>query len=143
MIKVCSSHNRSTFTYFFSLLAGLPEQQQRLCWMINNIVLSPSSSLSPALILSLRTLILSLARLKMFSTFVYIPTLLLSVNYVLNEEGGVNQQILDQALSDADILHEYMQRINLIGWTSRNQFEEWWMQILQVWVCSCLLLLLI
>ena len=46
--------------------------------------------------------------------------------------GTVTETLLDKSLVDVDILMEYMQRINTMGWSAKNQFEERWMQLLGV-----------
>ena len=97
----------------------------QLQWLISMFLLYPSctSILTP----SLYTLTFSLARLSLFSKVIYIPPILTTMG-----GGVVTEQILDQSLIDSDILKEYMQRSNLIGWSVRNQFEEKWMQLLGV-----------
>ena len=105
--------------------AGLTLVKQQICWLVNMVLVSPPRT--PSLSLSLPTLISSLARLPMFSQVVFLPPSLLTM-----QGGMVTQQLLDQSLVDAEILQEYMQRMNLIGWCSRSQFEECWMQLLQV-----------
>ena len=77
-------------------------------------------------------------------------------------EGSVSEKLLDQAVMESDvclcgregggglscsascsilhslfvyqlqILHQFMQRCNAIGWLNRHQFEERWMQLLGV-----------
>ncbi len=47
-------------------------------------------------------------------------------------EGVVSDRVLDKSLNDSDILIEYMQRINSMGWSCKSQFEERWMQLLGV-----------
>lgn len=64
----------------------------------------------------------------MFFPVIFLPPLLTSIEGT----ASVTVQLLDQSLADSDILQEYMQRSNLIGWRSRNHFEELWMQLLGV-----------
>lgn len=69
----------------------------------------------------------------MFSQAVYLPPSLLAMQGGMVAPGSVaTQQLLDQSLADAEFLHEYMQRMNVIGWCSHSQFEECWMQLLRV-----------
>ena len=68
-----------------------------------------------------------MARLAIFTYSVTIPPLLLSMG-----SGTVTETLLDKSLVDVDILMEYMQRINTMGWSAKNQFEERWMQLLGV-----------
>ncbi|XP_019850343.1 PREDICTED: huntingtin-like isoform X2 [Amphimedon queenslandica] len=77
---------------------------------------------------SIKTLTFTLARHSFFSPAIFLPPILTSMG------GGdtITVQLLDQSLADSDILQEYMQRSNLIGWRTRNQFEELWMQLLGV-----------
>ena len=97
----------------------------RLNWAVTFISsFSESTELSD----SIKTLTFTLARHPFFSPAIFLPPILTSMG------GGeiITAKELDQSLADSDILQEYMQRSNLIGWRTRNQFEELWMQLLGV-----------
>ena len=97
----------------------------RLNWAVTFISsFSESTELSD----SVKTLTFTLARHPFFSPAIFLPPILTSMG------GGeiITAKELDQSLADSDILQEYMQRSNLIGWRTRNQFEELWMQLLGV-----------
>lgn len=97
----------------------------QLNWIVTFL---SSSFVEPTEISSaIRALTFSLARHSFFSPSIFLPPILTSMG-----GGVVTVQILDQSLADSDVLQEYMQRSNLIGWTTRSQFEELWMQLLGV-----------
>ena len=75
----------------------------------------------------IHTLTISLSRLSLFSNAITIPPLLIGMG-----ESTVTERMLDKSLNDSDILIEYMQRINSMGWSSKSHFEERWMQLLGV-----------
>jgi hypothetical protein len=83
--------------------------------------------LSPLLKLHAETALLSLARLPSLHASCLIPPLLLSP-----DRQSLSEQALDQALLEGEVLQQYMARSNCIGWLSRAQFEERWMQLLGV-----------
>lgn len=95
----------------------------QLRWIFSVLLSVPPLDSSP----SIHTLTMCLSRLTHFTNSVIIPALLTGMR-----EGVVSERELDKSLNDADVLIEYMQRINLIGWSSKNQFEERWMQLLGV-----------
>ena len=92
-------------------------------WVIS-CLLSSSTDCSQH---ALQALAFTLARQPLFSPAIFLPPLLTTIG-----EGVVTTQLLDKSLADSDILQEYMQRSNLIGWKTRSQFEERWMQLLGV-----------
>ena len=82
--------------------------------------------------------IICLARLPQFSFLARAPPLAFSLGWdpQLRIEAGGGCQLsgnLDQdLLQEAEILRQVIWRINILGWTSKNQFEETWMCLLSV-----------
>ena len=97
----------------------------QLNWVITYL-LTASNNIS-LLSRSIHTLSFTLARWQLFFPSIFLPPILTAM-----EGTSITMQLLDQSLVDSDILQEYMQRSNLIGWRSRNHFEELWMQLLGV-----------
>jgi huntingtin len=116
--------------YDFVVDTPTTNQTNELVHQLNSVLtfLLMSSGDDSLLHWSLKSLSVTLARHQMFFPSIYFPPILTSM-----EGGGpISIQLLDRSLADSDILQEYMQRTNVIGWKSRNHFEELWMQLLGV-----------
>lgn len=105
-----------------------------------------SGRLEPPLGLHVATTLLSLARLPALHVPALIPPLLLPQT----THHSLSEQALDQGLLEGEVwppltalqtfqctlllqvLQQYMARSNSVGWLSRPQFEERWMQLLAV-----------
>ncbi|KAL5499651.1 hypothetical protein EMCRGX_G011104 [Ephydatia muelleri] len=81
----------------------------------------------PSLNLSIFSLICTLSRLPHLTTHMLMPPALMT-----GAQDYVNPKMLDQSLSESQVLLQYVQRCNLIGWLNKAQFEERWMQLLGV-----------
>ncbi|XP_050681884.1 huntingtin [Leptidea sinapis] len=83
---------------------------------------------------SIEGLIVSLSRLEVFSNIALIPPIAWScVDVNFKKEQKDHMQRIDlplQALQDMDVLEPFLFRVNLIGWSSKKQFEEIWVGLL-------------
>ena len=82
--------------------------------------------------------IICLARLPQFSFLARAPPLAFSLGWqpqLRLEAGGgghLSGNLDQELLQEAEILRQVIWRINTLGWTSKNQFEETWMCLLSV-----------
>ena len=125
MHSSCFIHLRTVHGAFpvFLFSVDIATASEQLRWLFSVLLTVRPLDSTPFI----NTLTMSISRLPLLSTSVIIPPILVGMGV-----GVVTEKILDQSLNDADVLIEYMQRINLIGWTSKSQFEERWMQLLGV-----------
>lgn len=85
----------------------------------------------------LRNIIVSLARLPLVNSFTRVPPLVWKLGWSPRpggEFGTALPEIPVEFLQEKDIFKEFIYRINLLGWTSRTQFEETWATLLGVLV---------
>ncbi|XP_068625469.1 huntingtin [Battus philenor] len=79
----------------------------------------------------IESLLVSLSRLEVVSNIALIPPIAWS--YVEATVKNDTIQKIDlplQALQDMDVLESFLFRVNLIGWSSKKQFEEIWVGLL-------------
>lgn len=85
---------------------------------------------------SLRKLILTISRLPLVNSYVMVPPTIWKQNiWTPNLIGNFNTicpTVPSEELRDVELLSSLIYRIQLIGWTSRIQFEEIWMSLLGV-----------
>ncbi|CAG9862370.1 unnamed protein product [Phyllotreta striolata] len=84
----------------------------------------------------IKSLTVCLARLPLVNSYALIPRRAWKIGWqpdrMEGEFGTVVTALPIDILQDTDVLQEYIYRINLLGWTSRQQFEETWMCLLSV-----------
>lgn len=83
----------------------------------------------------LKRVITGLARLPLVNSFVRTPPILWHTDWTPHVGGEWHTLVPPPPadyLLDRDLLQEYIYRINLLGWISRQQFEETWMALLGV-----------
>ena len=85
---------------------------------------------------SLTNLIVSLSRLPIYSTYISIPVEIWDLKWridpVSDDQPTKFPYIPVTMLQDIEILCQYITRIHVLGWSSRQQFEETWMSLLGV-----------
>ncbi|KAI1278484.1 Huntingtin [Halotydeus destructor] len=84
---------------------------------------------------TLRLLIISVARLPLVNSFTMVPPIAWKSARQAKFEGISMTKCpttVAEDLGDVESLKEFISRIKLIGWTSRVQFEEFWMSLLGV-----------
>lgn len=84
---------------------------------------------------TIKSIIISLSRLPLINSYVLIPPTAWKTGWQSELSGTFNTQaslLPIEHFQDIDILEEFIFRINLLGWTSRQQFEETWMCFLSV-----------
>ena len=96
------------------------------------ILLEQSGPLPPQLEAALPPII-CLARLPQFSLLARAPPLAFSLGWqpAITTE-GVTGNIPQELLHETEVLAQFIWRINMLGWTSKAQFEETWMCLLSV-----------
>ncbi|CAH2269163.1 jg1697 [Pararge aegeria aegeria] len=80
---------------------------------------------------AIESLLISLARLEIVSNVAIIPTIAWSyvdVRVKMDQLEKIDLPL--QPLQDMDVLEAFLFRVNLIGWSSKKQFEEIWVGIL-------------
>ncbi|XP_017781525.1 PREDICTED: huntingtin [Nicrophorus vespilloides] len=87
------------------------------------------------LFISLRSIVISLGRLPLVNSFVLTPPTAWKCGLSVKMTGLYRTQVpplpIDY-LQEIEILEEFIFRITLLGWSSRQQFEETWMCLLSV-----------
>lgn len=82
-----------------------------------------------------KSIIISLSRLPLVNSFVLNPAVAWERGWDVELIGSFNTQVPPlpiEYLQEIDILEEFVFRMTLLGWTSRQQFEEMWMSLLSV-----------
>ncbi|XP_013398873.1 huntingtin [Lingula anatina] len=91
--------------------------------------------LSPYVSGLLRNIVVSLARLPLVNSYARTPPLVWKLGWMPAPGGETKTKLpplpLD-FLQEKDVLREFIFRVNVVGWTSRQQFEETWMCLLGV-----------
>ena len=81
----------------------------------------------------MRGLVVSLARHPAFLSYVSVPVEVWEANVGIEPERDTRFPYLPAALlQDIEVLRAYIARIHVLGWRSRQQFEEIWMSLLGV-----------
>ncbi|XP_062852378.1 huntingtin isoform X2 [Trichomycterus rosablanca] len=86
---------------------------------------------------TLRNVIISLARLPLVNSYTRVPPLVWKLGWSPRrggEFGTALPEIPVEFLQEKDVLREFLYRINVLGWSSRTQFEETWATLLGVLV---------
>ncbi|XP_030750206.1 huntingtin isoform X2 [Sitophilus oryzae] len=83
----------------------------------------------------LRSLVVSLSRLPLVNSYNLVPSRVWKLGWEPTMTGRFSTQVpaipIDM-LQEIDVFEEYLFRVNLLGWTTRQQFEETWMSFLSV-----------
>lgn len=83
----------------------------------------------------LKSVIRGLARVPLVNSFARTPPILWQLGWTPEFTGDYKTLVPPppgEYLQDRDVLKQYIYRINLLGWISRQQFEETWMALLGV-----------
>ncbi|XP_018571399.1 huntingtin [Anoplophora glabripennis] len=86
-------------------------------------------------LMPIKSIIVSLSRFPVVNSIVLMPSRVLITGRMPEASGTFNTQVPPlpiEVLQEIDVLEEYIFRITLLGWTSRQQFEETWMCLLSV-----------
>nr|CAD7441338.1 unnamed protein product [Timema bartmani] len=83
----------------------------------------------------IKSLIVTLSRMPLVNSYVATPPEAWRQGWTV-ELGGPSRTTVPplpvEYLQDIDLLHQLIFRVTLLGWTSRQQFEETWMSLLSV-----------
>ncbi|RZC38340.1 huntingtin-like [Asbolus verrucosus] len=83
----------------------------------------------------IKNIVVSLSRLSVVNSYILIPAQVWKSGWTPELSGDFHTQVPPlpiEFLQEIDILEEFIYRITLLGWTSRQQFEETWMCLLSV-----------
>ncbi|XP_024861842.1 huntingtin isoform X6 [Kryptolebias marmoratus] len=98
----------------------------------------PRNSVFPAFITqTLRNIVISLSRLPLVNSYTRVPPLVWKLGWSPQpggEFGTTLPEIPVDFLQEKDVFREFLYRINILGWSSRTQFEETWATLLGVLV---------
>ncbi|XP_077574963.1 huntingtin isoform X4 [Stigmatopora nigra] len=86
---------------------------------------------------TLRNIVISIARLPLVNSFTRVPPLVWKLGWSphpAGEFGTTLPEIPVDYLQEKDVFREFLYRINILGWSSRTQFEETWATLLGVLV---------
>ncbi|KAM8940376.1 huntingtin isoform 2-T2 [Pelodytes ibericus] len=84
-----------------------------------------------------RNIIISLARLPLINSYTRVPPLVWKLGWspkTSGEFGTSLPEIPVEFLQEKEVFKEFIYRINILGWSSRTQFEETWATLLGVLV---------
>lgn len=85
---------------------------------------------------SIKTITINLSRLSITNSYLLVPLKAWKTGWIPESlSGNFGTQIPAmpvEILQDVEVLEEYIFRINFLGWTSRQQFEETWMGLLSI-----------
>ncbi|XP_015913152.2 huntingtin [Parasteatoda tepidariorum] len=87
------------------------------------------------LFIPLKSVIKGLSRLPLVNSFARTPPILWSLGWKPELSGDFKTTVPPppgEYLQDRDVLKQYIYRINVLGWITRQQFEETWMALLGV-----------
>lgn len=104
-------------------------------WLFNS---KSSINIPDFLLKPIKSIIISLSRLPFLNSYILIPHKVWKSGWLPDDElsGSFNTQVpplpIKYLQEDIDVLEEYIFRSTLLGWTSRQQFEETWMCLLSV-----------
>ncbi|CAG9829715.1 unnamed protein product [Diabrotica balteata] len=105
------------------------------CWLFE-LKLSNTTKIPDFLFNRIKSLTFCLARLPLVNSYSLIPQRAWKTGWqpdTMDGTFGTSVAALPiDMLQDIEVLQEYIFRINLLGWTSRQQFEETWMCLLSV-----------
>ncbi|XP_060528068.1 huntingtin [Cylas formicarius] len=90
------------------------------------------------LFVNIKSVIISVARLPVFNSYILVPEKVWKSGWdpIFSGEHGTQVPPLHlEFLQEVEIFQEYMFRISLLGWATRQQFEETWMCFLSVLCC--------
>ncbi|XP_050315238.1 huntingtin-like [Anthonomus grandis grandis] len=106
------------------------------CWLYKNQ--NKYVKIPIFLLCRIKSLIVSLARLPLVNSFIFVPHKVWKLGWHPDLSGKFSTQVPQlpiDMLQEIDVLEEYIFRATLLGWTTRQQFEEMWMCFLSV-LCS-------
>ncbi|KAM9476563.1 huntingtin isoform 4-T4 [Clarias gariepinus] len=86
---------------------------------------------------TLRNVTISLARLPLVNSYTRIPPLVWKLGWSPKRGGEFNTTLPEipvEFLQEKEVFREFLYRINVLGWSSRTQFEETWATLLGVLV---------
>lgn len=102
-------------------------------------ILKPGSAQKPSLpqflVRPFRDTIVGLARHPLVNSYARTLPLVWKMGWAPVPEGPLKTELPPlpiEILKEKDVLDEFVKRVNLIGWTSRQQFEETWAALLGV-----------
>ncbi|XP_026728921.1 uncharacterized protein LOC113494697 [Trichoplusia ni] len=97
----------------------------------NNFYMKSCEFLENCYRVPIESLLISLSRLDIVSNIALIPPIAWSSVEVVSKKDQLQKIDLPlQALQDMDVLEAFLFRVNLIGWSSKKQFEEIWVGLL-------------
>ncbi|CAH1155948.1 unnamed protein product [Phaedon cochleariae] len=120
-----------------SLAAGQAANQLYTlsCWLFELRGVN-STSIPDFLFAKMKSLTVCLCRSPLVNSYVLVPNRGWKTGWLPETVSGWFKTVVPslpiELLKEIDILEEYIFRINLLGWTSRQQFEETWMCLLSV-----------
>ncbi|KAJ8928269.1 hypothetical protein NQ314_019220 [Rhamnusium bicolor] len=107
-----------------------------VCWLFE--MKNKNVNLPKFYLKSIKSIVINLSRIPIVNSYILIPSSIWKTGWQPDMSGPFNTQVPSlpiELLQEIDVLEEYIFRITLLGWTSRQQFEETWMCLLSV-LCS-------
>uniref|UniRef100_A0A6P7F8J4 Huntingtin-like n=1 Tax=Diabrotica virgifera virgifera TaxID=50390 RepID=A0A6P7F8J4_DIAVI len=105
------------------------------CWLFE-LKMYNTTKIPDFLFNRIKSLTFCLARLPLVNSYALIPQRAWKTGWQPDTMDGTFGTVVAalpiDMLQDIEVLQEYIFRINLLGWTSRQQFEETWMCLLSV-----------
>nr|XP_006822985.1 PREDICTED: huntingtin [Saccoglossus kowalevskii] len=89
----------------------------------------------PFLAPTMRNVIIGLARLPLVNSYARTPSIAWKMGWMPTPSGPLQTKLPPlpvEYLQDKEVLKQFLYRVNVLGWTSRQQFEETWAALLGV-----------
>ncbi|KAL0105126.1 hypothetical protein PUN28_016641 [Cardiocondyla obscurior] len=98
---------------------------------------STTKNIPPYLFNTIKSLIISISRQPLVNSYILTPPLVWKHGCHIVGSGPTKcyfplMSSESNLLQEVDVLEQFIYRVNLLGWTSRSQFEEIWMAFLSV-----------
>ena len=87
---------------------------------------------APYLLSQATPTVICLARLPQFSPMARAPPLAFTMGWEPTFKAGEPLAVPEHLMQEVEVLRQLVWRVNLLGWTSRSQFEEIWVCLLSV-----------
>lgn len=108
-----------------------------VAWLEKCQVEGTTRNIPPYLFNTLKSLVISVSRQPLVNSYILTPPLVWKRGWRAIGSGPTKCYFPllsseSNLLQEVDVLEQFIYRVNLLGWTSRSQFEEIWMAFLSV-----------
>lgn len=134
-VKFPASKDNGTNQEHIKAQLACTQMAQLIRWLEQAINDGVTLAIPSFIMTRIRNLIAGLSRIPFVNSFARTPPILWQLGWQPDISGEFKTIIPPppgEFLQERDVLMQYIYRVNLLGWTSRQQFEETWMSLLTV-----------